>query len=72
MDWTGAVEMYFKTDESLIATQRAFSVHFMLQHLFWFYGISNIGGDLMPNPIFTYIYIKYMICELILLIHTLK
>ena len=33
-----------------------------LQHRFtygfvWFYGISTIVGHLMPNPVFTYIYI---------------
>ena len=25
--------------------------------LVWFYGITNIGGYLMPDPIYTYIYI---------------
>ena len=26
--------------------------------LFWFYGISNIIGYLIPNPVFTYIFIS--------------
>ena len=32
----------------------------------WFYGISTIVGYIMPNPFYTYIYIRYMISEQIL------
>ena len=34
---------------------------------FWFYGISTIVGYLMPNPLYSYILILYMICKHILL-----
>ena len=34
----------------------------------WFYGISNIVGYSMPNPLYIYIYIRCMICEHILYI----
>ena len=36
-------------------------------YLVWFYGISTILIHLIPNPVL-YIYIKYMICNPILLI----
>ena len=31
-----------------------------IKDLVWFYGISTIVGHLMPNYIYTYIYIKYI------------
>ena len=34
-----------------------------MHDLVWFFGISTIFGYFMPSPVFTYIYIKYVICN---------
>ena len=48
---------------ALISTVQA---PFSLVQMVWFYGLSTIVGYLMPNPLYTYIHMKYMICKHIL------